>query len=197
MKLPYAGGPPVQLIEYPSEGFACTASDNCSYAVNDLATMERHGRKKHGHTSMIDLRYRACLVQQLFPVLRKSYFEVGYDVMPGARPDIKPTIEATLLPAVDVALLVTEAKEREFTPLTRFMGWDTFKLQLRKVPTQKQAADDIKKDHKDDELGGILAHLSMTVRHHMSRASTILDDHPHRLSLYKLLLYGNTIPRDT
>jgi hypothetical protein len=30
----------------------------------------------------------------------------------------------------------------------------------------------------------------------MAKASTILDGHPHRLSLSKILLYGDSIPRD-
>jgi hypothetical protein len=77
------------------------------------------------------------------------------------------------------------------------MGWDKFEVDLRMNPTQRRAADEIKKKHTEEECGGILTRLASTIRDHMAKASTILDGHPHRLSLAKLLLYGDAIPRDT
>ncbi|KAG2081057.1 hypothetical protein BD769DRAFT_1684432 [Suillus cothurnatus] len=97
---------------------------------------------------------------------------------------------------LDVALVVPANTERERTPLMRFMGWDKFEVELRMNPNQRRAAEQIKKKHTDDESSGILTRLAATVRDHMMKASTILDGHPHRLSLSKLLLYGNDIPRD-
>lgn len=197
VKIPTAGGPPVQLIADPSDGFVCTASVDCSYAVKDMQTMQRHGREKHGTTRLMDIQYRQCQVQRIFTGVGNSYFEIGQNVMPGARPDVKTIIETTFLPSLDVALVLPANTERERTPLMRFMGWDKFEVELRMNPTQRRAADEIKKKHAENECGGILVRLAATVRAHMARASTILDGHPHRLSLAKLLLYGDAIPRDT
>lgn len=61
-------------------------------------------------------------------------------------------------------------------------------------PAQRWAVEQIKKKHSDDEFGGILTCLAAAVQDHMTRASTILDGHPHRLSLSKILLYGDAIP---
>ncbi|KAG1830498.1 hypothetical protein DFJ58DRAFT_848448 [Suillus subalutaceus] len=197
VKLPTAGGPPVQLVADPSDGFTCTASPDCFYSVKDLSSMQRHGREKHGTTRLVEIRYRPCQVQRIFTAVRNSYFEIGQNVIPGARPDIRTTLQATFLPTLDIALVVPAETERERTPLTRFMGWDKFLEELRMNPTQRRAAEQIKKKHTDDESGGIITRLAATVRDHMARASTILDGHPHRLSLSKLLLYGDSIPRDT
>ncbi|KAG2360975.1 hypothetical protein BDR07DRAFT_1377592 [Suillus spraguei] len=197
VKLPTGGGPPVQLIVDPSDGFACSASTDCAYAVKDLATMQRHSRGKHGSTGVMEVLYRPCQVQRIFTAVGNSYFEIGENVIPGIRPDVKATLQSIFIPAVDRSLVVPANTERERSPLMRFMGWDRFLVELRMNPTQRRAADKIKKKHTDDESGGILACLDSTVRDHMRRASTILDGHPHRLSLSKLLLYGDAIPRDT
>jgi hypothetical protein len=196
VKLPTAGGPPVQLIADPTDGFACTASSDCSYAVKDIATMQRHGREKHITNRLMDIGYRPCQVQRIFTAVGNSYFEIDQNVVPGTRPEIKSTLQAMFLPTLDVALVVPANTERERTPLMRFMGWDKFEVELRMNPNQRRAAEQIKKKHTDDESSGILTRLAATVRDHMMKASTILDGHPHRLSLSKLLLYGNDIPRD-
>ncbi|KAG1830491.1 hypothetical protein DFJ58DRAFT_736947 [Suillus subalutaceus] len=197
VKLPTAGGLPIQLVEDPSDGLACTESADCTHAVRDLATMHRHGREKHNTTSFVDIQYRSCQVQQIFTVLHNSYFEVCQDVIRGVRPDIRATLEATFLPQNDVALIGPTETEQWRTPLVHFMDWDKFQVELWMNPIQRLAADDIKKRHTSEESGGILTRLAATVRDHMTRASTILDGHPHRLSLSKLLLYGNSIPRET
>ncbi|KAG1788380.1 uncharacterized protein HD556DRAFT_1312140, partial [Suillus plorans] len=196
VKLPTPGGPPVQLIAGPSDGFACTASADCAYVVKDISTMQRHSREAHRNIGLIEIKYRSCQVQRIFTGVRNSYFEVSHNVAAGTRPDVKAILQATFLPAIDVALVVPADTERERTPLTRFMGWDKFKVDLRMNPAQRRAADEIKSKHTDDEHDGILVDLASTVREHMAKASTILDGHPHRLSLSKLLLYGDAIPRD-
>ncbi|KAG2092333.1 uncharacterized protein F5147DRAFT_657735, partial [Suillus discolor] len=197
VKLPKAGGPPVQMIASPVEGFSCTASADCVYAVKDLGTIQRHARERHGATGLKEIQHRSCQVQHIFTAVGNSYFEVGQNVLPSARPDVKSTLKATFLPAVDLSLVVPANTERERTPLMRFMGWDKFEVEIRMNPKQRRAAEEIKKKHSDDEFGGILTCLAVAVRDHMTRASTILDGHPHRLSLSKILLYGEAIPRET
>ncbi|KAG1813026.1 hypothetical protein EV424DRAFT_1541900 [Suillus variegatus] len=197
VKIPTAGGPPVQMIASPVEGFSCTASADCVYAVKDLGTIQRHSRSKHGVTGLKGIQYQSCLVQHIFTAIGNSYFEVGQNIAPSARPDIKSTLKATFLPAVELSLVVPANTERERTPLMRFMGWDKFKVELRINPAQRRAAEQIKKKHSDDEFRGILTCLAAAVQDHMTRASTILDGHPHRLSLSKILLYGDAIPRET
>ncbi|KAG1785486.1 uncharacterized protein HD556DRAFT_1314257 [Suillus plorans] len=197
VKLPTAGGPPVQMIASPVEGFSCTASADCVYAVKDLGTIQRHSREKHSVTGLQEIQYRSCLVQHIFTAVGNSYFEVGQNVIPSARPNLKSTLKATFLPAVELSLVVPANTERERTPLIRFMGWDRFEVELRMNPARRRAAEQIKKKHSDDEFGGILTRLAAAVQDHMARASTILDGHPHRLSLSKILLYGDAIPRET
>ncbi|KAG2121470.1 hypothetical protein DEU56DRAFT_918156 [Suillus clintonianus] len=196
VKLPTAGGPPVQLISDPSDGLACTASLDCTYAVKDLQTMQRHGREKHSTRRLEKIYHRPCQVQQIFTGVGNSYFEIRQNIVPGSRPDVKMIIQTQFLPTLDIALVVPADTERERTPLMRFMGWDKFLLNVRMNPVQRRAADDIKKKHTVEEHGGLITRLAATVREHMEKASTILDGHPHRFSLSKLLLYGRDIPRD-
>jgi hypothetical protein len=196
VKLPSARGPPVQLIADPTEGFACAGFAKCTHACKDLASMHRHGLETHNTTSVDDIQYRSCQVQQIFTGFLDSCFEVGEDVSEGVSPDVTATIQATFLPAIDHALVTRADAERESTPLMRIMGWDKFKVELRMNPSQRLAAFNIKKNHTDEELSGVLTRLAATVRDHMTTASTILDGHPHRLSLSKHLLYGSSIPRD-
>jgi hypothetical protein len=166
IKLPTAGGPPVQLIADPSEGFVCTASIDCSYAVKDLETMQRHGREKHSTTQLMDIQYLQCQVQHIFMGVGNSYFATGQNVMPGARPDVKAIIQATYLPTLDVALVIPANTERERTPL---MPADESHPETGSGRNQEK--------HTEEECGGILTCLASTIRDHMARASTILDGH--------------------
>jgi hypothetical protein len=76
------------------------------------------------------------------------------------------------------------------------MGWDKFMPEIRMNPVQRRAADQIKKNHSEEEHGGLLSTLAIAIKDHMARASAILDGHPHKLTLSKVLLYGDAIPRD-
>jgi hypothetical protein len=160
--------------------------------------MEQHCAEKHRATDMLTFHYRPCQVQRLFATLGHSYFHIGRNVMAGARPNVETALQATFLPGFEARCGIEHnTTDDDVMPHVRLMGWDKFEVELRVNPTQRQAADDIKKMHTETECGGILMRLSATVRDHMARASTILDEHPHRLSLARLLLYGDAIPRDT
>jgi Orsellinic acid/F9775 biosynthesis cluster protein D len=196
VKLPASGGPPVQLIAEPSEGLACTASAECTYCVKNVEVMQRHGRTKHGASGLREIRYRPCLVQRIFTAVGNSYFEIGANVVSCVRPDLKATLKASFLPTFDVPLVVPADTERERTPLVRCMGWDRFAPEIRMDRAQRRAADEIKKKHTPDEHGGLLIRLAVAIEDHMTKASTILDGHPHRLTLSKILLHGDAIPRD-
>jgi hypothetical protein len=76
------------------------------------------------------------------------------------------------------------------------MGWDKFMPNIHMNPAQRRVVEQIKKKHSEEEHSGLLSHLAIAIKDHMEKASTILDDHPHRLSLLKILLYGDTIPQD-
>ncbi|KAG1835871.1 hypothetical protein F4604DRAFT_1944010 [Suillus subluteus] len=196
VKLPAAGGPPVQLIADPSEGLACTASADCEYCVKSLETMQRHGREKHGANVLMEVRHRPCLVQRIFSGTRNSYFEIKREITPGVVSDLRATLKAAFLPALDVPLVIPADTERERTPLVRCMGWDKFMPDIRMNPVQRGAADQIKKKHSAEEHGGLLSRLAVAIKDHMAKASTILDGHPHKLALSKILLHGDAIPRD-
>lgn len=196
VKLPAPGGPPVQLISKPSQGLACTASVECTYCVRDPETMQSHGRKTHARSILGEVQYRPCLVQRIFTGIRNSYFEIGQNVVPGVQPDLKATLQAKFLPSHDVPLVVAPDTERERTPLVRCMGWDKFMPDIRMNPVQRRAADAIKKKHSPEEHGGLLTRLAGAIEDHMAKASRILDGHPHKLTLSKVLLYGDAIPRD-
>ncbi|KAG2121482.1 hypothetical protein DEU56DRAFT_927410 [Suillus clintonianus] len=197
VKLPAAGGPPVQLLGDPSDGLACKASSECEYCVRDLQTMQRHRREKHGSTALGEVCHRPCKVQRLFTGVGGSFFEIGQKILPGARPNLKETLKATFLPAIDVPLVVPADTERERTPLVKFMGWDKFQNDVRMNPAQRRAAEQIKKKHTEEEHGGIFPRLAIAIQDHFVRAATILDGHPQRLSLAKILIHGDAIPRES
>lgn len=130
VKIPTAGGPPVQMIASPIEGFSCTASADCMYAVKDLGTIQHHSRSKHGVTGLKEIQYWSCLVQHIFTAIGNSYFEVGQNIVPSARPNIKSTLKATFLPAVELSLVIPANTKWERTPLMCFMGLDKFEIEL-------------------------------------------------------------------
>lgn len=196
VKLPAPGGPPVQLIAEPFEGLACTASAECMYCVKDLETMQKHARVKHGSSALRAIQHRRCLIQHIFTSVGNSYFEISNSAPPGTTPDLKATLKASFLPAFDVPLVVPADTERERTPLVRCMGWDKFMPDVRLNPAQRRAADEIKKKHSPEEHDGLLSRLAVAIQDHMAKASTILDGHPHKLSLSKILLHGDAIPRE-
>ncbi|KAG1718894.1 uncharacterized protein EDB91DRAFT_1258099 [Suillus paluster] len=197
VKLPSAGGPPIQLISPPTAGYACVMSTDCTYSVKDLPTMQRHCREKHKTEPLANVRHRACLVQRIFTGVRGSYFEISNDLLPGARPQLKDRLKETFLPGLDAPLVVPADTERERTPLVRCMAWDTFMTETRMNPAQRRAAQEIKKQHADKEHDGILTRLAETVDDHFHKAATILDGHPQKLSLSKILVHGKNIPRET
>jgi hypothetical protein len=145
---------------------------------------------------LTEIQYKPCLIQRIFTSIANSYFEIGDSVLPGVRPDLKAVLKASFLPAFDVPLVVPADTERERTPLVKCMGWDKFMPDVRMNPAQRRAAEQIKKKHSEEEHGGLLSRLAIAIKDHMEKASTILDGHPHRLSLSKILLYGDAIPRD-
>ncbi|KAG2059842.1 hypothetical protein BDR06DRAFT_1002932 [Suillus hirtellus] len=67
---------------------------------------------------------------------------------------------------------------------------------IRMNPVQRKAVDLIKKKHSPEEHGGLLTCLTGAIQDHMTKASRILDGHPHKLTLSKVLLYRDAIPRD-
>jgi len=77
------------------------------------------------------------------------------------------------------------------------MGWDTFMDHIRKNPKQRQAVKDIKQHHTAEEHGGVFTHLAEAVEDHFKKASTILDGHPHKLTLSKLLLHKKDVLRES
>ncbi|KAG0696939.1 hypothetical protein DFH29DRAFT_1004189 [Suillus ampliporus] len=194
VKLPSPGGPPVQLISPPTAGHACIMTTDCTYSVKDLPTMQRHCRDKHRTGPLVDVKYRACLVQRIFTGVGNSYFEISNDLLSGARPRLKDRLKEMFLPGLEAALVVPADTERERTPLVRCMAWDTFMPETRMNPTQRRAAQEIKKQHTDQEHDGILSLLAETVDDHFHKAATILDGHPQKLSLSKILVHGENIP---
>jgi hypothetical protein len=150
----------------------------------------------HGPNELKDIRHQTCLVQILFTGAWKSYFEVDTNVAASSVSDLRTTLKTEFLPRFDVPLVVPADTERERTPLVRCMGWDKFMPEIRMNPVQRRAADQIKKNHSEEEHGGLLSTLAIAIKDHMAKASTILDGHPHKLTLSKVLLYGDAIPRD-
>ncbi|KAG2139941.1 hypothetical protein BD769DRAFT_1663117 [Suillus cothurnatus] len=196
VKLPAPGGPPVQLIADPSQGLACITSAECTYCTKHVKTLQRHGRQKHGSSGLMEIQYKPCLIQHIFTSIANLYFEIGDSVLPGIRPDLKAMLKASFLPAFNVPLVVLADTEQERTPLVKCMGWDKFMPNVHMNPAQRQAVEQIKKKYSEEEHGSLLSCLAIAIKDHMEKASTILDGHPHRLSLLKILLYGDAIPRD-
>ncbi|KAG1837985.1 hypothetical protein DFJ58DRAFT_734081 [Suillus subalutaceus] len=179
VKPPVPEGPPIQLIVDPVEGLACTASAESTYCTRDAETMRKHSRENHGTSGLTEIQHWPCLIQRLFTSIGKSYFEIGNSVLLGIKPDLKDALKAVFLPAFDVPLVVPADTERSGLP--SFDAW-------------RHTAEEIKKKHSPEEHGGVLTQLTVAIQDHMGKASTILDGHPHRLSLSKILLFGDAIP---
>jgi hypothetical protein len=77
------------------------------------------------------------------------------------------------------------------------MAWDTFGMDVRGDRKRRRAALDLKSQHTNDEHNGIFVRLAVAVDHHFEKASTILEGHPHKLTLAKILIHGKNIPRET
>ncbi|KAG1823149.1 hypothetical protein EV424DRAFT_1346481 [Suillus variegatus] len=83
------------------------------------------------------------IVQYIFTTIGNLYFEVGQNVVPSARPNLKSTLKATFLSAVELSLVVPANTKWERTFLMHFMGWDKFEVELQMNPAQKWAAEQI------------------------------------------------------
>jgi hypothetical protein len=169
----------------------------CTYCVKDQVTAQRHCREKHGGGPLSEVRRRECKVQQLFAGIGKKYFEVGEGLAPGVPPNLRDTLKRSFLSTLESAMVVPMNTDRERTPLVRFMAWDTFGMDIRGDPKRRRAALDLKSQHTSDEHNGIFVRLAVAVDHHFEKASTILEGHPHKLTLAKILVHGKNIPRET
>ena len=194
VKPPTPGGPPIQLITAPTLGFACTA---CSYCVKDLPTMQRHYREKHDDMPLDFARYRACSVQHLFTAIGKSYFEVSPNLQSGGSHDLGSSLRRMLEPRLEAALVTTQSTERERTPLIRFTGWDLVMVNIRNNSEHREAANSMKQKHTKDEHDGIFIGLREAVKDHFLKTFTILDGHPHKFTILKIMFHGRNIPRES
>ncbi|KAG2336601.1 hypothetical protein BDR05DRAFT_953250 [Suillus weaverae] len=197
--LPTPGGPPVQLIMVSVAGYACNMTADCTYCVKDRDTMMRHcSQKHHGVHPLSNKIYRECQVQRMFSGVGKKFFEIGQlgGLAPGTAPNLRDVLELSFLPALEPVVVVSVDTERERTPLIRFTAWDTFREDIRQDPKSNRAAHDIKSKHTDNEHDGIFVHLANAVHHHFEKAATILDGHPHKMSLANILLDGKYTPRE-
>jgi hypothetical protein len=142
--------------------------------------------------------YRECQVQRLFSGVGKKFFEISQlkRLAPETAPNLRDVLEHSFLPALEPVVVVSVDTERERTPLIRFTAWDTFREDIRQDPERNHAAHDIKSRHTDDEHDGIFVHLTNAVHHHFEKAATILDGHPHKMSLANILLDGKYTPRE-
>lgn len=170
---------------------------DCTYCVKNQITAQRHCREKHGAPPLSDVRYRECQVQRIFTGVGNRYFEIGQGLMPGTTPDLREALRGSFLSTLEPAVVIQADTERERTPLIRFMAWDTFREDVRQDPKRRRAAQDIKSPHTDGEHNGIFNRLADAVHDHFEKASTILDGHPHKLTLAKILIHGKSIPRET
>jgi len=197
VKLPRPGGPPVQLIAPPVPGIVCTMSSECNYCVLDQPTMLRHLREKHAVTPLTVTRYHSGHVQQLFTAVGKSYFEVNPDLALKTVPNVRDSLEAMLSTMSQSPLVASPDTDRGRTPLMQFMGWDTFMPDIRKDPNQRRLLHNLKQKHTPGEYEGIFPRLVEAVQDHFKEAHTILDGHPHRLTILKVVVHGMPIPRES
>jgi hypothetical protein len=196
VKLPTPKGPAVQLIAATVTGYACNMSTSCNYAVKDLSTMQRHCRETHKSSPLLEARFHTCQVQQLFTGVGNAYFEVDQSLGTIHMPDLRDVLESSFLPTLQSAIVPPANTERERTPLLRLTGWDTWMHHLRSDPKQKAAANDIKSKHMQEEHGGIFTRLTEAVSDHFKKSSSILDGHPDKLTLAKILMDGRNVTRD-
>jgi len=133
----------------------------------------------------------------MFTGVGNSYFEVAANLESGGSPDLRSSLSRLLEPRLEAALVTAPSTERERTPLIRFMGWDLVMQDVRNIAKQRAAVNLTKEKHNEEEHGGIFVRLREAVEDHFLKAFTILDGHPHRFTILKIMFHGRSVPRDS
>jgi len=102
-------------------------------------------------------------------------------------PNLRNVLECSFLPALEPVVVVLVNTEQKHLPLICFTAWDTFREDICQDPKCIHIAYDIKSKHTDNEHDGIFIHLTNAVHYHFKKVITILDDHPHKISLANIL----------
>lgn len=189
--IPKPGGPPVEGITTPVEGFACCANSTCTYSVRDRQTMIRHSKEKHGLRIIGKQLYRPCMVQCIFnhgP--GKVYFEVDPKVTAGCDLDVRRYLRGTFLPAHAKDPVVPQESDRDRPPLLRVTLWDEFEPEIRKDDGQRNAAWRLKARHTAEEQGGIFVSLRRVVEQYHRITRALLNECPNSFTIAKVLLNG-------
>jgi hypothetical protein len=189
--IPASGGPPVQLISPPRKALLCLSSPDCVYAVCDKATMQKHAKNVHSQSSK-DLRCKEIQVQQLFDSVGRTYFAVDTSTSHQSK-GLTKVLNDAFAPSLYVPLVQPALSPEERRPLIKAMAWDEFMKDLRSDPSQVKAIQKLKDKHSDMECHGIFSALKDLIQSHMDMAATILDGHPHKLTLAKALLNGSNV----
>lgn len=187
---PKAGGPPVQGIATPIEGYACCADDACTYSVHDQQTMIRHSKEKHKLQITGPRLYRPCMVQCIFQGAGKVYFEVDPTVTAGCDLDIRRFLRGTFLPAHAQDPVFPQESDRDRSPLLRITLWDEFEPEIRKDDVQRNAAWRLKARHTDGEQEGIFVSLERIVGRYHKETKALLNQCPNSFTVTKVLLSG-------
>lgn len=187
---PKAGGPPVQGIATPIEGFACCADNTCTYSVHDQQTMIRHSKEKHGLQITGQRLYRPCMVQCIFQGAGKVYFEVDPTVTTGCDLDVRRYLRGTFLPAYAQDPVAPQELDQDRPPLLRITLWDEFEPEIRKDDGQRNAAWRLKAKHTAEEQGGIFVSLGRVVERHHTATRALLNECSDSFTIAKVLLNG-------
>ncbi|KAG6369869.1 hypothetical protein JVT61DRAFT_13430 [Boletus reticuloceps] len=192
---PQPGGPPVEGISGPVDGFSCTVDKSCLYSVKDYSSMQRHNREKHKGPAMGEIRSRSTKVQTLFTGVGRVYFEVSPLAASAGQGNLKAAVTRAL-PALHEADEgpLPAVEDREPPPLIRAMDWDNFHPELRADRRTRDPVIALKDRHKENEHSGIFVRLQRLVVSYTKLAASCLDGHPQKLTATKVLVYGRAIP---
>ncbi|KAI9456768.1 hypothetical protein HD554DRAFT_2177923 [Boletus coccyginus] len=186
--LPKAGGPPVQGIAAPVEGFACCAGNACEYSVCDVQMMIRHSKEKHARRITGERTHRPCLVQCIFRGVGKVYFEVDPTATFECDLDVRRYLRATFLPAHAMDPIVPQDLDRDRPQLLIVTLWDEFHPEIRKDDIQRNAAWRLKAAHTAEERGGVFVSLERAVKQHHIGVRVLLNECLHSFTIKKILL---------
>jgi Orsellinic acid/F9775 biosynthesis cluster protein D len=198
--IPKAGGPRVQGIAAPSDGFSCRADGFCEYSVRDRQTMLRHSREKHGGGLVGTTVFENTLVQYLFRSVSHVYFEVDPALTLTAGDnmnlDVRRYLRGAFLIGQEDNTVTKQDADRDRPPLLRITMWDTFQEEIRKDPAQRHAAHLLKAKHEVGEGDGIFVALDTAVKTYHAATRVLVNGCSNSFTIRKVLLNGPNFSPD-
>lgn len=190
---PAPGGPPVECIELPVDGFRCEACGYCSKAVS---TLQAHIRS-HSGLPFAEMRFHPTKVQRLLRGAASTYFEVSWPkVAIGSDSALKDALKASFSTLSKTQAILPVQSDTEKSRFLKRMGWDECLGEMRLSRNKRASllALKAKVGTGDDQV--LFESLDTVVADHLREADRVLSETSSKLTYERILLYGDAIPAE-